>query len=781
MAGTGEPGTSGHRARHVVRFVEPYPDDQGGILSTTEPTPTPAPRTPRRTSIRSKLLAALALPVFVVALITGIQANQSQRELNDTRDQVELALAAGGPSTFVTALLDERNQTALDLLDLGDIPLNEDIASVAEARERTDEAQAQFEDSIASKNAEVREMFAPAQKKANEILQQVRERTDTDGGEPGGTNDKVVPIYDDYSEVIETLIDANYDAVGRIDDAHLHSVARAIAENTNASNLASLMLREVVLPTVTPTEPDTFTASQLYAQNAMAEAQSKRSLSVAPEALEVAEAYFGRDSQKIFLAQIEQFVENGAIGDIEATIEAAAEPSGTSYPESLEAALNARGDALIGDAQRTRNLYLAVFFLATGLSVLFALIIAQSISRPLVSIAEQADEMATTRLPEAVRGVLATPIGEDVVEPTLEPITVRSTDETALVAASINDVQHRALNLAVEQAAQRRNFADTFLNLGRRVQGLVNRQLEFITDLEDAEEDAGTLADLFKLDHLATRIRRNAESLVVLAGVTRRTQRGEPAPVVEAMRSALGEVDDYTRVAIEDVAHTRLPMSVAADLSHILAELIENGLNFSPPDTDVTVTGRRTTDGYRITVADRGIGMDADQVATANRRLSGNESFTVAPSRYMGHYVAGHLATGLGIDVGVTSSPEGTVATVDIPERLLVPDSKTPDPGAVDGTPTDVDDEQPDPGPSPEDPTSEPDAAGAVPDGDVTSAEFVPQGPPRTESLSSLLAAHRRLSGRAAPPATDRSPWARAGDAAGPGAANDAGDADSRR
>jgi hypothetical protein len=183
-------------------------------------------------------------------------------------------------------------------------------------------------------------------------------------------------------------------------------------------------------------------------------------------------------------------------------------------------------------------------------------------------------------------------------------------------------------------------------------------------------------------------------------------------------------VADYPRVAIGDVAEARLPSSTAADLSHILAELIENGLMFSAPETDVDVEGHFTADGYLITVVDHGIGMTAEQIETANRRLSGNESFTVAPSRYMGHYVAGHLATGLGIKVELSSAPDGGVlATVLVDRSLLV-----------------------------QQPPSSPNKPSPIP----------PPPAPTDASLGSLLSVHRRLSQREPDEAEapDRSPWA---------------------
>jgi K+-sensing histidine kinase KdpD len=169
-------------------------------------------------------------------------------------------------------------------------------------------------------------------------------------------------------------------------------------------------------------------------------------------------------------------------------------------------------------------------------------------------------------------------------------------------------------------------------------------------------------------------MRRNAESLLVLAGIEPARRWTAPVRVTDVIRAALGEVEDFERVHLELVEPTAIIGAAAADLAHLLAELVENALAFSPPTAAVAVRGRfHVPDGYRLTIIDQGIGMSSDAVDQANRRLGGTESFTVAPSKYLGHYVAGNLASRHSIRLQLAAAAgRGTVAAVDLPFHLLV-------------------------------------------------------------------------------------------------------------
>ena len=225
----------------------------------------------------------------------------------------------------------------------------------------------------------------------------------------------------------------------------------------------------------------------------------------------------------------------------------------------------------------------------------------------------------------------------------------------------------------------RRNTAESLASLGRRNQGLVRRQLSLITALEQQELDPEALAELFELDHLATRMRRNAESLLVLVD-ERSPQIGSvTATSLELVQSALGEVEQYRRVVIAEVEPRRISGRAVAELSHLLAELVENALTFSPPEQSVDVHGWADGDDYCIAVVDHGVGMSPEDLARANARIAGEEAFLVAPTRYLGHYVVGRLATRLDVEVLLSDTPGGGVsALVTLPAKILAPDEAPP-------------------------------------------------------------------------------------------------------
>ncbi|WP_233608632.1 sensor histidine kinase [Nocardia stercoris] len=321
--------------------------------------------------------------------------------------------------------------------------------------------------------------------------------------------------------------------------------------------------------------------------------------------------------------------------------------------------------------------YLAVALLALGGELALVLVTARSIARPLALLAGEAEDVAAQRLP----AVIAAWAAADDTEPD-PPAPVRTpagaTVEIESVARALDRVQHTAFELASQQARLRRNTVESLANLGRRNQNLVRRQLSLISEFEQDELDPRALSRMFDLDHLATRMRRNAESLLVLVGEKSPRRWSEPVLVTDVVRAALSEVDDYRRVALRRVDDVPVTGAVVGELAHLLAELIENGLAFSPPDLEVEIFGRRVGAQYLLAVVDHGVGLSPDQLATANARLRGTTDFLVVPTRFLGHYVVGRLARRLGIQVELAGSPlSGVVARVLLPAELLA------DPAAV--------------------------------------------------------------------------------------------------
>ncbi|GAA3350460.1 nitrate- and nitrite sensing domain-containing protein [Amorphoplanes nipponensis] len=332
--------------------------------------------------------------------------------------------------------------------------------------------------------------------------------------------------------------------------------------------------------------------------------------------------------------------------------------------------IRARAATLQDEATRRMGLLVGAVLICFAGSVYLATVASRSIAAPLATLADEANRLAGERLPEAVRKATA---GDGDAPPLTVAVPAGASDEVRLVADALDRVQATAYALATEQAMLRRSTTESLANLGRRNQNLLRRQLGFITSLEREESDPTGLANLFELDHLATRMRRNAESLLVLVGAASPRQWSEPLPIADVIRAAVSEVEEYRRVALRRVDDALVAGAVVSGVAHMLAELVENGLAFSPPDADVEIQGRRIGDSYLIAITDQGIGMSRADLELANQRLRGEGDFITAPTRFLGHYVVGRLATDMDIDVQLAPSPvTGVTARIVLPPSIVV-------------------------------------------------------------------------------------------------------------
>jgi hypothetical protein len=351
----------------------------------------------------------------------------------------------------------------------------------------------------------------------------------------------------------------------------------------------------------------------------------------------------------------------------------------------LAADVGALSTSLKASAQRRATAAIIVVVLVLLLTVGFSLLVARSMVRPLQLLEHTALDVADQQLPGLVER-LQHAEGIDLDAAALEPLPLHSRDEIGRVAAAFNSVHRVAIRTATEQAALRRSIGDMFINLARRSQTLVNRQLDLIEAMEREENDRNELAKLFRLDHLATRMRRNAENLIVLATAEPARRASQPAPLAVVIRAAISEVEDYTRVDLlkagdlKVVVDLLMPGDVnvvghaVSDIVHLMAELIENATAFSPPETRVMVTAQPAPRGYLVEIEDRGIGMTDEELADANRRLANPPLIDFALSRMLGFFVVGRLAARHGIRVQLRRSfYDGLVALVLIPPTLLVP------------------------------------------------------------------------------------------------------------
>jgi anti-sigma regulatory factor (Ser/Thr protein kinase) len=362
--------------------------------------------------------------------------------------------------------------------------------------------------------------------------------------------------------------------------------------------------------------------------------------------------------------------------------------------ESVGVDIQQRARQLRGDASRRLIILLVLVLLCAAGALALVVAASRSITRPLAALAAEADALASHRLPEAVTRVQSVSEDDPAEPPPAVRVPARASDEIRSVADALDRLQGTAYSLATEQALLRRNTTESLANLGRRNQNLLRRQLGFISRLEREESDPSGLANLFELDHLATRMRRNAESLLVLVGENSPRSWAAPLPVADVIRAAISEVEEYRRVALRRIDDAYVTGGYVTGLAHMIAELVENGLAFSPPDVDVEIQGRQLGGEYLIAITDQGVGMTAEDLARANARLRGEENFLLSPTRFLGHYVVGHLARQMSADVQIAPSPvTGVTARVMLPGSVLVAASAlgTPDgmpPGAAPGRPS---------------------------------------------------------------------------------------------
>jgi HAMP domain-containing protein len=338
-----------------------------------------------------------------------------------------------------------------------------------------------------------------------------------------------------------------------------------------------------------------------------------------------------------------------------------------------------QANQLRADAEQERNLFMLGALLAVGFALGIALLVSRATTRPLRQLTDAAYELSNEKLPSLVdqlRNPQAGGTGQ--VRLQLDAIDISSRDEVGLLAEAFNAIQRVTIDVAEEQAGLlRKGIGDIFINLARRNQNILDRQIEFIDMLEAKEEDPDQLDNLFKLDHLATRMRRNAESLLVLAGAEPPRRRGRPVELADVIRVAIGEVEDFARIGLVSLDDVAVDGNVAVDLAHLLSEFMENATHFSPPDTQVEVMGRWTRDNegattYTISVSDQGIGMSSEQMAEANHLLAHPPLVGLALSRSLGFIVIGRLAERLGISVSLESAPTGgVVALVELSSSMV--------------------------------------------------------------------------------------------------------------
>ncbi|MEU9117196.1 ATP-binding protein [Streptomyces sp. NPDC048483] len=388
-----------------------------------------------------------------------------------------------------------------------------------------------------------------------------------------------------------------------------------------------------------------------------------------------------------------------------------------SITRSLIGQIAARADSLSQGALHNALAMLGVALLGFASWMTFSVLVRRSVVRPLAVLTGAAQQVVDVAGEELAKVEDDESAEHTPLRPRPIPVPVR--DEIGHLAEAFNQVQVTAAALLERQVLSRRNVAEMFGNVGRRVSNLTSRQLMLIDAVEREESDPDVLERMYRIDHIAVRLQRNADSLMLLAGIRDPELEARPTTLANVIRAGLGQIEGYQRVSLRPEAEVTVTPDIVDDLTLMLAELLENAVSFSPSDTPVEVVVRPGTDvtsdgGALIEVIDHGLGMSAERLDEENSRLIRRERLDLVPTKVLGLFVVGNLARRSGIRVTLSRTPGGGVTgTVWLPSALLLTGSPTAPPSpAADVAEAEADAAAPHPAaPEPESTAPEPEPA----------------------------------------------------------------------
>lgn len=630
----------------------------------------------RNWRVRGKLAAVLLVPAVAFLIVTGLGTASSIRDalaLEDFSAQVELGQRV---TTLVHELQWERDHVAgyLAVVSRDTQTATQLAESITAQRSAVDNAVARYRQAAAPLAEQVRQI-----RRAEAALEQLDVvRTAVQQGWLRRES-----VFDEYSRIIAALLEVlpRAEAPGGSENNDGETVNQAVGTVRNlaqAKELASQIRGQ--LYAIAYSGGFAFGGFQQFAdlRARYASAMDRFQSEAGAEQLTVYQNLV-RGQATLAAERIEQAAVDGAQrGELDIDPEQWWAASTTALELVALAEQRLLSDAISLASNLTDAEWRDTWFSVGRVVVilLFALLVSFAVGRSMANslrqLRAQALDVARHQLPEVIETLRTTPRGDLVLEPT--PINMDSRDEIGEVAAAFDAVHREAVRLAAEQAVLRRNVSAMFINLARRSQVLVERQLQLVDRLEETEQDPEQLENLFQLDHLATRMRRNDESLLVLAGSESSRRWNRPIPLSQVFLAATAEIEQYPRVRYSVSDEISIVGHAVAELVHLLAELLENATAFSPPDTDVWLRGQLTRGGTEavITVEDKGIGITPEELAEANERLAKPPVIDVSVSERMGLFVVSHLAARHGITVKLSSSPRsGTTAAVWLPADLL--------------------------------------------------------------------------------------------------------------
>ncbi|MFE5733680.1 nitrate- and nitrite sensing domain-containing protein [Streptomyces sp. NPDC056528] len=652
---------------------------------------------PRNWRVPTRLNAILLIPVLVGLVMGGFQVKAAIDTWQEAQDAEKTALIVRAASEYSTALLNERDLTAAPLL-VAKSDEDRKADEVTRAYAATDAARLKFDEAVknlpSGQGLERRlRLFRDEEPK----LQALRKDAYARSYDPVNTQLGYTSVQHYLTEFSNELGlgTGNITSYGR--SVYAVQLSKG-AESLQRSIGTQLLVRPSSDEAVFAQQSVAFNSYNYLEQIALGEFSSGG----LPEDVELlkkvmaGKAAEGAKQLQAADAELPKGKDGSVYSGVATAIGTAKGPEGIKdlkaegiTPEAWMAVATAKFEGysevettlvdravteavkISDDAKSDAWLNGAVVVIALLAAFVLAGMMARQMSRSMRTLRTAAFGIAEQRLPMLVDQLSRTEPGR--VDTRVQPIPIDSRDEIGEVARAFDQVHREAVRLAAEQAMLRGNVNAIFTNLSRRNQSLIEGQLTLITDLENNEADPDQLENLFKLDHLATRMRRNGENLLVLAGEEPGRRWDQPVPLVDVMRAASSEVEQYERIELAGVPEAEIHGQAVTDLVHLLAELLENATTFSSPQTKVRVTATRLPDGrVMVEIHDKGIGLTAEDFADINHKLANPPTVDAAVSQRMGLFVVGRLADRHGIRVQLRPSGEqaGTTSLVMLPDAI---------------------------------------------------------------------------------------------------------------
>jgi signal transduction histidine kinase len=626
--------------------------------------------------LRTKLLVVLLIPTILALILGGIRVRADVANLTDAQRLAKQVQLQSSVADLVQQLQRERDLTAQFVA----ANRTGDQVSLDRERDRVVSDITAFRNLVNTLgpglSPDVAQRFSTA---ADQLSRLTNLRKAV-----GESNYPASATFNAYSDSIQNLLDLGEQAISTISDPSLVKLQLAVNAVARAKEQDSRKRGILLQVFQTKNFPQDQLRALLAADAELDAAKNDFSKSATPDQQRIFDdtvtGLIVDDANKLEESALIRGTNNQGLDGLTTTqwdIDSTLTVNLTNQvQQALLQQLQQQTNDLANTSQDSAIRNSALVLGALLLALVTALFVARSLLRPLRVLRRTALDIADHRLPEEVQRILTDPNPAEAAREVVDPVPIHTQEEVGQLARAFDAVHGEAVRMAAEQALLRDNVNAMFVNLSRRSQALVERQLGLIDRLEQDEQDPDQLANLFELDHLATRMRRNSENLLVLSGTDLGRRLTRPVPAGDVIGAAVSEVEQYARIQVAPTPELTVQGRAVNDLVHLIAELLDNATAFSDPNTKVTVRTAKTRRGeLAIEIHDRGVGMSVADVEETNQRLADPPDVDVAVSRRMGLYVVARLAKRHDIKVRLRGNEDiegGMTALVVVPASLVL-------------------------------------------------------------------------------------------------------------